>query len=172
MKKNNDLNKFKIKVDFKNENRKMTAKISIKEVQESNVWRVWCGLPWNMDFRSNLELNQSYKVRTRYPALHGAIYLYPKNGIARHPVMGRYGSCWMPSRASGFWQTVGEGCPGPGSSWGDPAVPPAGKDAESQRHLFHGGGGEGVRRFCFGPNLTLVPQCSQLLPLFSFDSFP
>ena len=46
------------------------------------------GLPGNMDFRSNLELNQSYKVRTWHPALHGAIYLHPKTGLARHPVKG------------------------------------------------------------------------------------
>ena len=89
------------------------------------------GLPGNMDFISNLELKQSHKVRTRHPALHGAIYLYPKTGLARHPVKGKYGSCWMPSRASGVLANIGGRCLGPGSSRGDLAVLLAGKEAES-----------------------------------------
>ena len=40
LKKNNELNKFKMEDDFKNAKWNMTSEISIKEVQESDVWRV------------------------------------------------------------------------------------------------------------------------------------
>ena len=80
------------------------------------------GLPGSMDFVSNWE-----KVRIRHPALHGAIYLHPKTGLARHPVMGMYHL--KHQELSGLCFLLG--CPGLGNSWGNLAVLPASKEADS-----------------------------------------
>ena len=63
------------------------------------VWFSW--LVRKYGSRNQLGVNQPYIVRTRHPALHGAIYLHPKTGLARHPVKGRYDFLWVPQEPPG-----------------------------------------------------------------------
>ena len=78
--------------------------------------------------------------------------------LALHPtpVKGRFSPVLLHKLRLGF--TVCS-CPGPGSSWGNPAVPPASKEAESPSNLFYvdsickGGGGE-------FKNTLLLPVCT------------
>ena len=79
---------------------------------------------------------KTIKPRIRPLALHPMLALHPP------PVKGRCLPVLLHKLRLGI---TGCGCPGPGSSWGNPAVPPASKEAESPSTLFYvdsmGGGG-------------------------------
>ena len=77
-----------------------------------------CQEIWSFLFRSKSEL-----VRDRL--LHCT-----KVGLARHPTMGRYTFLGHHQEPQGSG-VQGCCCPGPGSGWGNPVIPPASTDAES-----------------------------------------
>ena len=58
----------------------------------------------------------------------------PKAGLARYPAKGKYGAGISGSLDSGVLVSC---CPGPGSSWGNSAVPPPSTEGESPSHPFY-----------------------------------
>ena len=87
--------------------------------------------------------SSNIKSRIRPLALH------PMLALHLPPVKGKYPPVLPHKLRLGF---TGCGCPGPGSSWGNPAVPPASKEAESpsifSMWILCGGGRSCVRRPC------------------------
>ena len=60
-----------------------------------------------------------------------------------HAIQQRGRRCWIFRVPMGYEYLV-SGCPGPGCSWGKPAVPPPSNEGENPSNLFHSIPAEGL----------------------------